>query len=125
MLMVSMAAVLALVLGAVGLYGVLSYRVTSGRRRSASAWPSAPKRDRPADVRVAGRAVALIGIVAGMLAAVGLTTYIKTLLFNVGRLDVLAFAGMAGVMLAVALLASYVPALRASRVDPVVALRAE
>ena len=72
-----------------------------------------------------GGRVALIGIVVGMLAAVALTTYIQTLLFNVGRLDVLAFAGMSGVMLAVALLASYVPALRASRVDPVVALRAE
>jgi ABC-type lipoprotein release transport system permease subunit len=47
------------------------------------------------------------------------------MLFNVGRLDIVAFATMAAVMLAVALLASYVPALRASRVDPVVALRAE
>ena len=72
-----------------------------------------------------GGRVALVGIVVGMLAAVGLTKYITTLLFNVGRLDVLAFAGMSAVMLAVALLASYVPALRASRVDPVVALRAE
>jgi ABC-type lipoprotein release transport system permease subunit len=46
-------------------------------------------------------------------------------LFNVARLDALAFAGMSAVMLGVALLASYVPALRASRVNPVVALRAE
>ena len=70
-------------------------------------------------------AVALVGIVVGMLVAVGLTKYITTLLFNVGRLDLLAFVGTSAVMLAVALLASYVPALRASRVDPVVALRAE
>jgi ABC-type lipoprotein release transport system permease subunit len=72
-----------------------------------------------------GGRVALVGIVVGTLAAVGVTKYITTLLFNVGRLDVLAFAGMSVVMLAVALLASYLPALRASRVDPVVALRAE
>jgi putative ABC transport system permease protein len=72
-----------------------------------------------------GGRVALVGIAVGMLAAMGLTTYIQTLLFNVGRLDVVAFAGMSAVMLAVALLASYVPALRASRVDPVVALRTE
>ena len=72
-----------------------------------------------------GARVAVVGIVVGTLAAVGLTTYIKALLFNVGRLDVLAFAGMSAVMFGVALLASYVPALRASRVDPVVALRAE
>jgi macrolide transport system ATP-binding/permease protein len=70
-----------------------------------------------------GGRVALVGIVVGTLAAVGLTTYIQTLLFNVGRLDVLAFAAMSAVMLAVALPASYVPALRVSRVE--LALRAE
>ena len=72
-----------------------------------------------------GARVALIGVVVGALAAVGLTTYIQTLLFDVGRLDVSAFAGMSVVMLVVALLASYIPARRASRVDPVVALRSE
>ena len=126
MLMVSMAAVLALVLGAVGLYGVLSYRVTKRAQEIGvrMALGAEAKTVRRMFVWQGGR-VALIGIVVGMLAAVALTTYIQTLLFNVGRLDVLAFAGMSGVMLAVALLASYVPALRASRVDPVVALRAE
>jgi ABC-type antimicrobial peptide transport system permease subunit len=126
MLLVSLAAVLALVLGAVGLYGVLSYRVT--------------KRAQEIGVRMAlgaeattvrwmfvwqGGRVALIGIVAGLVVAVALSRYIQTLLFNVGRFDALAFAGTAAVMLFVALLASYFPALRASRVDPVVALRAE
>ena len=126
MLMVSIAAVLALVLGAVGLYGVLSYRVTKRAQEIGvrMALGAEAKTVRRMFVWQGGR-VALIGIVVGMLAAVGLTTYIQTLLFNVGRLDVLAFAGMSAVMLAVALLASYVPALRASRVDPVVALRAE
>lgn len=70
-----------------------------------------------------GAQVALLGVVVGALAAVGLTTYVQTLLFDVQRLDVTAFAGMSAVMLAVALFASYVPARRASRVDPVVALR--
>ena len=72
-----------------------------------------------------GGQVALLGVVVGALAAVGLTRYIQTLLFDVGRLDLTAFAGMSAVMLAVALLASYIPAHRASRVDPVIALRAE
>jgi putative ABC transport system permease protein len=72
-----------------------------------------------------GGRVALIGIVAGLVVAVALSRYIQTLLFNVGRFDALAFAGTAAVMLFVALLASYFPPLRASRVDPVVALRAE
>ncbi len=126
MLMVSIAAVLALVLGAVGLYGVLSYRVSRrvqeiGVRMALGAEAKTVRR---MFVWQGGR-VAVAGIAVGMLAAIGLTAYIQTLLFNVGRLDGLAFGGMSVTMLAVALLASYVPALRASRVDPVVALRAE
>jgi ABC-type antimicrobial peptide transport system permease subunit len=126
MLMVGMAAALALILGGVGLYGVLSYRVTQrareigvrmalGAETSAVRWMFVWQ----------GARVALIGVVLGALAAVGLTAYIQTLLFNVGRLDATAFAGMSAVMLAVAFFASYIPAMRASRVDPVIALRAE
>jgi putative ABC transport system permease protein len=126
MLMVSLAAVLALVLGAVGLYGVLSYRVTKrareiGVRMALGAEATSVRR---MFVWQGGR-VALTGILVGALTAVALTRYIQTLLFDVGRLDVFAFVGTSAVMLVVALLASYIPALRASRVDPVVALRAE
>jgi len=126
MLMVGIAALLALVLGAVGLYGVLSYRVTKSTQEIGvrMALGAEARTVRRMFVWQGGR-VAVVGIVVGTLAAVGLTTYIKTLLFKVGRLDGLAFAGMSAVMLAVALLASYIPARRASRVDPVVALRAE
>lgn len=128
MLMVSLAALLALVLGAVGLYGVLSYRVTRRAQEIGvrMALGAEAKTVRRMFVWQGGR-VALVGIFFGLLAAAPLIQYIQTLLFNVGRLDVLAFAfaGMSAVMLVVALLASYVPALRASRVDPVVALRAE
>jgi ABC-type lipoprotein release transport system permease subunit len=67
----------------------------------------------------------LLGVAGGALAAAALTKYIQALLFGVGRLDLVAFAGMSAVMLAVAILASYIPARRASRVDPVIALRAE
>jgi len=126
MLMVSIAAMLALVLGAVGLYGVLSYRVTKRAQEIGvrMALGAEAKTVRWMFVRQGGR-VALIGIVVGTLAAAVLTTYIQTLLFNVERLDMGVFAAMAALMLAVALLASYVPARRASRVDPVVALRTE
>ena len=126
MLLVSLAAVLALVLGAVGLYGVLSYRVTKRAQEIGvrMALGAEAKSVRRMFVWQGGR-VALIGIFVGALAALALTKYIQTLLFNVARLDVLAFVGMSVVMLVVALLASYIPALRASRVDPVIALRAE
>jgi ABC-type lipoprotein release transport system permease subunit len=72
-----------------------------------------------------GVRVALLGVLIGVLAAVGLTNYVQTLLYGVQRLDLTAFAGMSALMVAVALLASYIPARRASRVDPLVALRGE
>jgi putative ABC transport system permease protein len=126
MLMVSIAAGLALVLGAVGLYGVLSYRAAKraqeiGLRMALGAEAKTVRRM----FVWQGAQVALLGVVVGALAAVGLTTYIQTLLFDVGRFDFTAFAGMSVVMVAVALLASYIPALRASRVNPVIALRSE
>jgi putative ABC transport system permease protein len=126
MLMVSVAAVLALVLGAVGLYGVLSYGVTQrtreiGVRMALGATTNAV---RWMFVRQGGL-VTLVGVAGGAVAAAGLTKYIQTLLFGVGRLDTVAFAGVSLVMLSVAMLASDIPARRASRVDPVVALRAE
>jgi len=126
MLMVGIAAVLALVLGAVGLYGVLSYSVTQRAKEIGvrMALGAEARNVRWMFVWQGGR-VALLGVIVGALAAVGLTTYIQTLLFGVQRLDAAAFAGMSGVMLAVALLASYIPARRASRVDPVIALRIE
>jgi len=124
MLMVGLAAVLALVLGAVGLYAVLSYSVIQrskeiGVRMALGAEASAVRRM----FIWQGTRVALIGLVVGVLAAVGLTRYVQTLLFGVERLDIAAFAAMSAVMLVVALIASYIPARRASRVDPLIALR--
>ena len=126
MLMVSLAAALALVLGAVGLYGVLSYSVTQRTREIGvrMALGASTSGVRWMFVRRGG-VVTLLGVVGGALAAAALTRYIQTLLFGVGRLDPIAFAGMSAVMLAVAMLASYLPARRASRVDPIVALRTE
>ena len=126
MLMVGMAAVLALVLGAVGLYGVLSYSVMRrtqeiGVRMALGAEASAVRRM----FIWQGTRMTVAGVLVGILAAVGLTRYVQTLLYGVERLDVTAFAAMSAVMLAVALLASYIPARRASRVDPLVALRGE
>jgi ABC-type antimicrobial peptide transport system permease subunit len=126
MLMVGIAAVLALVLGAVGLYGVLSYGVTRrtqeiGVRMALGAEAGAVRRM----VVTQGGQVALAGVVVGLVASLGLTRYIESLLFGIERVDVPTLAGVSVLMVAVALVASYVPARRASRVDPVEALRAE
>jgi putative ABC transport system permease protein len=126
MLMVGMAAVLALVLGAVGLYGVLSYNVVRraqeiGVRMALGAEASAVRRM----FLWQGTRMTVAGVLIGVVTAVGLTRYVQTLLYGVERLDIASFAGMSAVMLAVAFLASYIPARRASRVDPLVALRGE
>jgi predicted permease len=126
MLMVSLAAGLALVLGAVGLYGVLSYRAARRAQEIGlrMALGAEAKTVRRMFLRQ-GAQVAILGVVIGAVAAMALTSYIQTLLFNVQRFDAMAFAGMSALMLLVALLASYIPALRASRVSPVIALRSE
>lgn len=126
MLMVGIAAVLALILGAVGLYGVLSYGVTQrtqeiGVRMALGAEAGTVRRM----VVAQGGKVALIGVVVGALASLGLMRYLETMLFGVEAIDVPTFAVVSVLMLAVALVASYVPARRASRVDPLEALRAE
>jgi putative ABC transport system permease protein len=126
MLMVGIAAVLALVIGAVGLYGVLSYSVM--RRAQEIGVRMALGADARAVRRMfiwQGTRMTLLGVLVGALAAVGFTRYVQTLLYGVQRLDLAAFGGMSAVMVAVALFASYIPARRASRVDPLVALRGE
>jgi predicted permease len=126
MLMLVIAAALALILGAVGLYGVLAYGVTRrtqeiGVRMALGADARSVRRTVVAE----GGRVAIVGVVVGGLVAVILTRYIKSLLFGVEPLDVPSFAAVSAVMVAVALLASYIPARRASRVDPATALRSE
>jgi predicted permease len=126
MLMVGIAAALATLLGAVGIYGVLSYVVTQRKREIAvrMAVGAEPPGLRRMVVAQGGR-VALVGIVAGVVIAVWVTRFLATLLFGVQPFDAATFVAMSGLMLAVALLASYVPARRASGVDPMESLGTE
>lgn len=126
MLLVGLAAGLALTLGAVGLYGVLSYSVAQRAREIGVRMALGAQAESVRWMFVKqGATVAAIGAGVGLAVAAGLTKYIQTLLYGVGALDIYTFAAMSVVMLLVALVASYIPARRASRVDPLIALRAD
>jgi len=116
----------ALLLAAIGIYGVMAYSVSSRRqemgiRMSLGAEPG----DIVKMVVGQGMRLALIGIALGVGASLALTRFIATLLFGVHSTDPIAFTAAAVALLATALLACYLPARRATRVDPITILRYE
>jgi predicted permease len=119
-------AALALAIAAVGMYGVVSYAVSRrtheiGIRMALGATP----RDALKMVVRQGMLLALIGVGLGLAGALALTRVMKSLLFNVSANDPATFVGVALLLVAVALIASYLPARRATKVDPLQALREE
>jgi len=117
---------LALVLAAVGIYGVMSYAVNQSTHEIGLRMAlGADRRTVLAMVLGGALKMALVGIAAGAVAALGATRALKTLLFGVSTFDPLTFSAVSLVLVSVALLASYIPARRATRVDPMIALRYE
>jgi putative ABC transport system permease protein len=119
-------ALLSLILGAVGIYGIISYSVTQrtheiGIRMALGA--------RAANVLSLimknGLTLVLTGIVIGIGSAIGLTRFLATLLFGVEPTDGVTFVVVSMVFFVIAMMAALVPAMRATRVDPVIALRSE
>jgi predicted permease len=124
--LLGMFAGLALLLAAIGTYGVLAYMVTERRREIGIRMAlGANQATVVADVMRQGLSLAGIGIGLGLLAALALGRLIASLLFGVGATDPLTLVAVMGSIAAVAALASGLPAWRASRVDPTVALRSE
>jgi putative ABC transport system permease protein len=124
--MLGIAGAMALVLGIIGIYGVISYTVSQRRREIGIRLALGAQRgDVLQMVLRHGAKMALVGVAIGIGAAFGLMQLMTNLLFGVTPNDPTTFAGVAALLILVALLACYLPARRATRVDPMVALRYE
>jgi ABC-type antimicrobial peptide transport system permease subunit len=117
---------LALLLSCVGLYGLLSYE-TARRRREIGIRMAlgAERADVLRMVISQGLKLAMIGVVIGIAGALALTRFLSSLLYGVKPTDPLTFIAVSLILIAVAMLACYIPARRAAKVDPMVALRYE
>src|SRR5258708_36246875 len=116
-------AVSALTLAAIGIYGVMAYSVQQrtreiGVRLALGAEPGAVR----GMMVLQGMRLAVVGVVIGVAAAFGLSRYMASLLFGVAALDPLVFVGVPLLLAIVAFFAVWIPALRASRVDPLRAI---
>ena len=126
MLTLGVASMLALILGAVGLYGVLSYVVAERTREIGVRMALGAKAEQVRRMVVAqGAWVVAIGVAIGIAAALLSTKFLGNLLFGVEPVDAMTFAAMSLAMVGIGLLASYVPARRASNVDPIESLRGD
>jgi putative ABC transport system permease protein len=116
----------AMMLAAIGIYGVLSYLVAHRGREIGIRMALGAQRSVVVALVLRQTAVlTTVGVVVGLIGAAALSRYLEGLLFGLTPLDVTTFVAVTVMFAAVAMLASYIPARRATRVDPLVALRSE
>jgi len=126
LVMLAIAGTMALLLGVAGIYGVISYSVSQRTREIGIRIALGAKNREVTRMFVGhGLRLAVIGVTCGLAAAFATTRLMSTLLFNVSPVDPVTYGAVGMTLLATTMLASYVPALRATSVDPVEALRAE
>jgi putative ABC transport system permease protein len=126
LVLVGIFAATALLLAAVGIYGVMSYLVEQQTREIGIRAALGAKRSDIFKLVIGhGLVMAAIGIVFGLVASVGLTRFLAGLLYGVTTFDPMTFVGISILLLVVSVLACYIPARRATKVDPLVALRYE
>jgi putative ABC transport system permease protein len=125
-LLLAIFAVVALVLASVGLYGVMNYSATQRTHEVGIRMAlGATRADIMRLVVGNGMLLTLIGIGIGIVASIGLTRVMQSFLFGVGATDAVTFIAVSALLIAVALVANYIPARKATRVNPVIALRYE
>jgi predicted permease len=126
LVMLGIAGGMALLLGLAGIYGVISYSVSQRTREIGIRVALGAQNQEVTRMFVRhGARLAAIGIACGLIAAFALTQFMSTMLFEVSPLDPFTYVGVSIGLVAAAVLASYIPALRATAVDPIEALRAE